>query len=148
MFLTQAELAEAFGVTTRAIQKWQNEGMPLDGMYGVKNQYDLQKCVEWYVKKRVGNDLQYEKTRLTKAQADKTELEAQLVKRELLRAENVAQVWQSQIIAFRSRILSLPTKLSPDILQAQDLTEAKAILENALHEALKEFREVDLEEYA
>jgi phage terminase Nu1 subunit (DNA packaging protein) len=148
MVLNQSEIAEAFGVTTRAIQKWHNEGMPLEGMDGKENQYDLTKCVEWYVKRRVGNDLQYEKTRLTKAQANKTELEGKLLERELLRADNVKNVWVSQIIAFRSRVLAMPTKLAPDILQATSLTEAKGIIADALEEALKEFKDVPLDAYA
>ena len=148
MLLNQSEIAEAFGVTTRAIQKWHSEGMPLEGMEGKENQYDLTKCVEWYVKKRVGNDLQYEKTRLTKAQANKTELEGKLLERELLRADNVKNVWVSQIIAFRSRVLAMPTKLAPDILQAPSLTEAKGIIADALEEALKEFKDVPLDAYA
>ena len=148
MVLNQSEIAEAFGVTTRAIQKWHHEGMPLEGMDGKENQYDLTKCVEWYVKKRVGNDLQYEKTRLTKAQANKTELEGKLLERELLRADNVKNVWVSQIIAFRSRVLAMPTKLAPDILQATSLTEAKGIIADGLEEALKEFKDVPLDAYA
>ena len=92
--------------------------------------------------------MQYEKTRLTKAQANKTELEGKLLERELLRADNVKNVWVSQIIAFRSRVLAMPTKLAPDILQATSLTEAKGIIADGLEEALKEFKDVSLDAYA
>ena len=148
MKVNQADLASALGVHTRTIQKWHTEGFPIEGTDGKENVYDLPQCVEWYVKRRVGNDLQYEKTRLTKAQANKTELEGKLLERELLRADNVKNVWVSQIVAFRSRVLAMPTKLAPDILQATSLTEAKGIIADALEEALKEFKDVPLDAYA
>ena len=43
------------------------------------NQYKLHEVLDWVIRRRFGNKLVFEKKRLTKAQADKTEVEIRLL---------------------------------------------------------------------
>lgn len=70
--MTQQELARTFRVTCRTIRHWQTEGMPVENQAHGGNRYRLSDCIEWYIKRRIGSELQYEKTRLFAAQAHKT----------------------------------------------------------------------------
>ena len=70
--MTQQELARTFRVTCRTIRHWQTEGMPVQEQNHSGNEYRLSEVLEWYIKRRIGSELQYEKTRLFAAQAHKT----------------------------------------------------------------------------
>ncbi|WP_105493759.1 terminase small subunit [Escherichia coli] len=99
MNVNKKRLAEIFGVDTRTIERWQTQGLPhvSGGGKGVEVTFDSSQVIEWYVQREkeieneklrselddlraVGeSDLQpgtteYERYRLTKAQADGQEL--------------------------------------------------------------------------
>jgi phage terminase Nu1 subunit (DNA packaging protein) len=88
-----------------------------------------------------------ERTRLTKAQADKTELEVSVLRGDLIPAEIVDSVWGSMLGAFRARCLSIPTKAAHAILAVADLHEAETILKDHVHEALTELADYDATQY-
>ena len=79
-----------------------------------------------------------ERARLTKAQADKTELEAAELAGHLVRVDEVETEWGRMCGAVRARILSLPTKAAPRVRVAINDEEAAAILEVEAIEALDE----------
>ena len=79
MLLNQQDLAKAFNVTTRTIRSWHSEGCPIHSQEVHCTLYSLPNVLEFVVKKRVGNELTYEKIRLTAAMATKTELETKLL---------------------------------------------------------------------
>jgi len=72
MLLNQQDLAKALNVTTRTIRSWYFEGCPIPSQEVHCTLYNLPDVLEFVVKKRVGNELTYEKTRLTAAMATKT----------------------------------------------------------------------------
>ena len=79
MNLNQQQLAETFGLSDRTIWQWQNEGLPVELPAHGGNRYRLSDCIEWVVRRRFGDELTCEKTRLTLAMATKTELETKLL---------------------------------------------------------------------
>ncbi len=79
MNLNQQQLAEKFGLSDRTIWQWQNEGLPVELPAHGGNRYRLSDCIEWVVRRRFGNELTYEKTRLMSAMATKTEFETKLL---------------------------------------------------------------------
>ena len=93
MNLNQQQLAQTFGVSDRTIRQWQNEGLPIEFQAHGGNRYRLSDCIEWVVRRRFGNELVFEKTRLTKAQADKTEVEIRLLQLQLLYSVHVESTW-------------------------------------------------------
>lgn len=99
MRVNKKRLAEIFNVDPRTIERWQSQGMPLlsGGGKGVEAVFDSAKVIEWYAERDasieneklrkevddlraaaesdlVPGTIDYERYRLTKAQADGQEL--------------------------------------------------------------------------
>ena len=83
-------------------------------------------------------DLTQERAKLTKKQAEKTELQIGEIKGQLIDIESVKESWAKQITACRAKLLSIPTKVTPLVIVAKDQNEVKAILKAQVHEALSE----------
>ena len=99
-------------------------------------------------KKSDDKTLESERTRLASAQAEKTELEVEVIKGSLIPSENVESVVNNMISAFRSKMLSLPTKAAPSVIQLADVAEAETLLREYVYEALTELSEYDSEKYS
>lgn len=91
--------------------------------------------------------LESERTRLASAQAEKTELEVAVIKGDLIPAGNVESVVNGMISSFRSKMLSLPTKAAPSVVQMADVAEAETLLREFVYEALTELSEYDADQY-
>lgn len=91
--------------------------------------------------------LDSERTRLASAQAEKTELEVQVIKGNLIPAPNVETTVNNMVSAFRSKMLSFPTKAAPAVLPLADVAEAESVLRDLVYEALTELSNYDPEQY-
>jgi phage terminase Nu1 subunit (DNA packaging protein) len=84
-----------------------------------------------------GLKLTDERARLAKLQADKVEIELAELRGEVVRADDVVKVMQAHVIAARSRLLALPSKLvalfSPD-MRPQTLALSDRVIREALDE--------------
>ena len=144
MIVNKRGLADAFGVSEETITQWQKAGMPIQtarkGTMG--NEYELAPCIRWYALRESGGDgaldLNQERARLAKAQADKTELEAAELKGEMVRYEELSAHWAARGSAMRSRLLTLPTKIAPRARVAENDQAASALIEAEIIEALTE----------
>ena len=92
--------------------------------------------------------LETERTRLASAQAEKTELEVEVIKANLIPAEHVEEVVNNMVASFRAKILSLPTKAAHAVIPLSDPAQAEAILREYIYEALSELSEYDSEKYS
>lgn len=95
-----------------------------------------------------GSSYEQERTRLTKAQADKTELEVKVLNGSLIPSHKVEEVWGGMLGSFRARCLSIPTKAAHAVISVADLAEAEAILKDYVHEALSELADYDASQYS
>ena len=100
------------------------------------NRYRLSDCIEWVVRRRFGNDLIFEKTRLTKAQADKTEVEIRLLQLQLLNSVNVESTWSTIRDELREEVETIPHRITPALLKQRNLVDVEQSLEDLLNEAL------------
>lgn len=109
--------------------------------------YDLIGSVQGYVtylrERTMGRELSQtdahaEKTRLLKAQADRTELEVSELKGLMIPAEDVAGEWQDMVANARARMLAMPSKAAHLVIAAESYTEAEEILQNEIHGVLNE----------
>ena len=108
----------------------------------------LLEVARWKIQQSAeGSDLEVERTRLTKWQADKTELEVAVLRGELIPSEIVQRVWSGMVISFRSRVMSIPTKSAHSVLGAVNVAEAEAVLKKLVNEALEELSEYDPKAY-
>ena len=92
--------------------------------------------------------LESERTRLASAQAEKTELEVEVIKGDLIPSENVESVVNNMISAVRSKMLSLPTKAAPTVVQMADTASAEEFIRGLVYEALNEMSEYEPEQYS
>ena len=122
MLLNQQDLAKAFNVTTRTIRSWHSEGCPIHSQEVHCTLYNLPDVLEFVVKKRVGNELTYEKTRLTAAMATKTELETKLLQQELLQTNLMNITWGMfhQDLEEKVRAIDRGTATAKDLGGLQD----------------------------
>jgi phage terminase Nu1 subunit (DNA packaging protein) len=143
MITDRKGIADIFGVTTRTIDTWQKEGLPVVAVPGRPCQFDTVKAIEWRLAKigaADGEDLDYnrEKARLTKAQADKAEMEAEELRENLIPADEVAKEWGDICATIRTRLLAIPTKLAHKLANIRKISEAEELLREAIHQALEE----------
>jgi phage terminase Nu1 subunit (DNA packaging protein) len=83
-------------------------------------------------------DLNEERTRLTKAQADKAELELQEKENELISTDLIKTIWSDYVSNVRSKLLALPSKLGHLTQAAETYAEAEAIIKKSIYECLEE----------
>lgn len=145
-FLTQEQVAEILSVTTRRVRQLEEEEnaphRSADGKYPCKE------FGEWQRRRILSElgvadngkayDYNAEKARLTKAQADKTELEVKEIQGEVIRLPLVEKHWQAMISSMRAKLLSLPTKAAAQISPPDKLQSATDILQSLIYEALFE----------
>ena len=132
MLLNQQDLAKAFNVTTRTIRSWHSEGCPIHSQEVYCTLYNLPDVLEFVVKKRVGNELTYEKTRLTAAMATKTELETKLLQQELLQTNLVNITWGMFLSDLEGKVRAMPEQLTEELLQQKTLVDCKTQLKETL----------------
>ena len=144
--LTQSQAAEVAGLTTRRLQQLDKDGSGPPRMSG--GGYfaaDLGRWLKDRLLSELGvandgkaDDYEAERARLTKAQADKTELEVAELRAELVRAPVLEHHWQNMVAAARAKLLSLPSKLAPQIAGPDQLTRVQDMLHAGVFEALAE----------
>lgn len=135
--LTQKELAELFNVTPRTIRDWHSEGLPrLEG-----GNYDGSACVAWYADK--DSEFADQRQRLAAAQAEKAEAENAIRRGELADTKDVAVKWIGMIASARAKILSLPTKLGPQLANVADVGIIAGLIRAECYAALAELAQPD-----
>ena len=78
------------------------------------------------------------KTRLTSAQADKAEMEVQVLSSSLIKAEDVRTSWTEFVSNVRAKLLNLPAKMAHQVIGLDHYAEAEELLTNEIYEALNE----------
>ena len=140
-FCSKKEAAAFFDVSVQALDGWFTAGCPVaehDDNGRIKSV-----CLDEMARWRIGRaddvrGLEAERIRLTKAQADKTELEVAELQGSLIRVESVLAHWQSKGSAARAKLLSLPSKLAAQVASPDKLIAAQDKAQALVHEALAE----------
>lgn len=88
-------------------------------------------------------DLNAEKKRLTKLQADKAERELRKLEGDLVPADQIQKTWTNLVMNFRAQILSLPTKLAVELGSCETAAEREALIKKGLYRALDELSKYD-----
>lgn len=140
---TVAEVAGLFGKSSRWIAELRAKGvMPADGA-------TLREFVDAWIEYQTGSgeagDLEAERTRLTKEQADAQELRNAQLRRELLPADQVANAMQAVLTNFRRRALGLPNNLAQRLAATSDRQAVDDILSDAMGSMLTALSETDFD---
>jgi phage terminase Nu1 subunit (DNA packaging protein) len=146
-------VANVLNLSERRVQQLAKENIIPKANNG---RYDLMPTIKAYIMylqdlntgKKLGvEELSVQRVRLLKAQADKTEIEVDILEGNVIPADEVEEKWGRIITAFRARILSLPNKLAPLVTATNDYKEAEEIIKEYVYEALIELSEYDPEDY-
>lgn len=145
-------LAKLFKLTTARIGQLAAEGVLVRG--SKRGYYILWESISGYVTflqnhlpGRISIDLQTERARLAKAQADKTEIEIGILRGELLPAPVVATVWSGMTSAARARLLALPYRLATAAIAADSFNKIETAATDLITEALQELHTFNPNDY-
>ena len=143
-------VAKALNLTPRRVQQLKSEGMPSVG----RGQYELGPCMAWYIRylqaaleKRGPNvipdtpDLLAEKTRLAREQGDKLSIENSIKRGELVYVSEVVSTWSDHIVSCRAKLLGLPTKVAPQLVNQTNANAIAGKLRDEIDAALYELSE-------
>jgi phage terminase Nu1 subunit (DNA packaging protein) len=149
--VSKKQAAQFFRVSVQALDGWFNKGAPIaekDSAGRIKA-LDLSELVAWRDQQRHGDgsSLEAERTRLTSAQANKTELEVQVLQGTLLPAQDVERVWGGMIAAARAKLLNMPSAIAPQVRMTASDAEASGLLRARVVDALAELRDYQLDDY-
>lgn len=139
-------IGKMFNLTERRVRQLVEEGVIARVGHG---RFDLIDTVSRYVtflklasdsmdENDVTESLDYEKWLHEKAKREKAEIELAHIKSEMHRSEEVEKVMNHMVMAFRSKMLSLPTKVATLLINKNDPKQIEAIIEKDIHEALNE----------
>lgn len=155
--VTEVELAEYLGLSTRRIRQLYKEGVVLKSQRG---RYDLKGSVLGYIKSirqaESKKDVDLEKLKISKEAESlmherlkkrKTELVVLEMEKKLHRSEDVEYFWNSIILAAKSRLTSIPVKTAPLLVGIEDRKEIQAILKREVADALNELAEYDIDNF-
>lgn len=141
--LTSRQIGQHCGIPERTIRDWQSKGIiPKCTDYAVA----VQAIVAHYkrqieeIAESSGDDdaLTAEKIRLTRAQANKVELELSVRQGELVEARQTVLVWSKYILSCRSRLLGLPSKVAYELAGISNPVLIQQILQEVVDEAIAE----------
>jgi phage terminase Nu1 subunit (DNA packaging protein) len=157
-YLTRSGLMRATGRSRREIDALLSAGLPhqVTGQgRGSEIQVDADQAMAWLVSRVLDGtgtepggspELIRERTRLAKAQADKTELENATARKELLPAAEVARADEVIFAALRDRVLHVASvaPLLVDAAASDGLPKVRELLRQALVDALEEVGSAEL----
>lgn len=88
-------------------------------------------------------DFQAERGRLTKYQADKTKLETEELRGDLIRSADVDEAWSAKAIEWRAKLLPFPSKIAQRIAPPERIAEVQAAAQAVVYEILNDIAGFD-----
>lgn len=146
------ELALLCGVSVNTSESWVRRGMPLrfHGEKGVPHKCDTAQCILWLIRQErervdatVKTDPEDLKNRREKARTEISELDLAKRKGELVEIELVEELFSGLVMNARSRLLALPSRVSPLLTGKQNTNEIKRIIDDAVCDTLTELAGTD-----
>ena len=144
------ELAKLLNLTIQQCYNLANSGEIPKPDNGVWN---LAGCAHAYIKYLQGRSAEEkreyatERTRLIKAQANKTELELRAMQASVIEASVVEAVWGAMTSAARARLLALPYRIAQAAVQSGDFDAIERSAADLIGEVLNEIHEYDPGDY-
>lgn len=149
MVVSQKELAQCLGISTRQARNLKQEGLfqPVKGNRG----YVLETCVQEYINFKVNAEMgRGASISIERVKADHEEIKKNIsalklrkLRRELHEAADVEAFLSDMLTRFKNRLLSLPSKLAMQIVGEQDVNAIIQALNKGFCEALEELSGYD-----
>jgi len=144
------QLAQLLNLSVPQVYNLANSGIIPAGDNG---KWNLTQCAHAYIKYLQGRageekrDYAVERTRLTKAQADKVEMEIKVLAGELLPASLVSGVWGNMTSAARQRLLAVPYRMATAAMAAESFAAIETAASELIREALSELHQYNPADY-
>jgi|GEM_PF-6513328 len=132
------ELAKILEITPRRVQQLVKKGVLHREVDGTLNAHDaIEAYYKWKIQEtgysptKTGDreEFKREHARLEKAKKEMAELRLGILNGTLVYADDVEAEIVKRILVFRSRMLVLPSKLSPRIASSKNLAEIQAMIQ-------------------
>lgn len=152
MIVNQKELAQCLGISARQVRNLRQEGLFQSQQNG--RGYILETCVQEFINYKVnaemGRGAMIDKEKI---QAQHEEVKKQIsilklrkLRRELHEASDVEAFLTDMLTRFKSRIMSLPTKIAMQTAGETDINRIVQAVTKVLSEAMEELSEYDPDE--
>ena len=145
-FVTNKRVSEHLDITQEYVSKLKSQGI-LPGGRG-RQKMNLRDSRLAYINflrtrarlspKGIDTSISEEKTRLTKAQADKAEMEVEVITRGMLKAEEVTEGWIAFVSNVRTKLLNLPSKVAHQVVGLETYAEVEGLINEEIYEVLNE----------
>lgn len=149
MQVNQAQLAELLGKTVATISNWTREGMPVAkrGTQGQQYLYETTDVFVWLQNRwqdtRPDSDLETERTRKVRVEADLAELELAKARGDLVPTAEVEKVWVDRVTRMKSKLRGVPTRSATQLVMMDSVPQVEALLLDMIDEALNELANDD-----
>ena len=131
--LTQVQAAALLSISARTLRDWVDCPRNQDGSYPGPA------LVAYYVAKLNGNgEYDNQRERLAAAQAEKVETENLVRRGQLCETEAVASLWADVLTNVKSKLLGLPTKLGPQLVNRNEPGQIVGIIRQEVVAVLDE----------
>ena len=141
-------IAKLLSITVRRVQQLARDGIipkPEDG------KYHLLSCFTGYIKylqsrnyNKEHSDERELRSKLLRAQLIKAQMDIKKETKELWFRSEAEAAWSNMILAFRSRMLSVPYRAACRVVGLKDQHEVQEIIRELIYEALDELSDYDL----
>lgn len=144
--VTAAVMAKLFGLSSRRIRQLSEEGIIPKLPNGSYQLVDTVRAYILYLKtaqqqEKIAVDYEREKAYHEKAKREKAELILGEMKGELHDSKTVERVMGDMLSSLRSKLLSIPSKLAPFLVNMEQIPEIQEKLEHSIYETLEELSE-------
>ena len=92
---------------------------------------------------RVDEGFEEARTRKTTAEADIKEMEVAQAAGSLIPVDEVVSAWTDILANLKAKLLAIPVKTAPLVLNEDNLRAIETLIENQIHEALHELSQYD-----
>lgn len=150
-------LSDLIGVSDRRIRNLENEGIIVKKARG---RYSLKDSIKNYIKnlkinKNLKNndvqpgelDLNQERAKYEVVKRKQAELKLALMNGELYKGKDVEFVMNDMLSNCRSKILNIPSKLTPLLVNVNDIDYIKKIITREINEVLSELKDYNPEDF-
>lgn len=147
--LSAYDFGEIIGVSARRVQQLSAEGVIPKTDKGRYNLADGVRAYCTYLKVSMGtvserdvkSSHEAEKTKLTSISVEREGLKLAVMKGELHKAEDVRYILTDMIVAAKTKLLGIPTRVAPELLNENNIAKIQALLADKIEEALTELAE-------
>ena len=135
------DLMKILRVSRMTISNWKDQGMPSHA----RGRWDLVKVFEWYVDRTTAEkeateqnaDLEQERARKTKIEADLKQIELDLMQGKAVTIEEATTKLSQLLVKVKNIVMNIPQRVAPKLI-GKNLKEIKLILQDEQREALNE----------